>query len=95
MLNKYPSLDLADVQGIIITKRNTQYILLMDDRDACEVAEKEGIEYYDLPSFLEYCILQGEISKTDLEEIFDLLKKRDFYEFKYEVKLYLQNLFTE
>ena len=95
LLKKYPHLDIADVECIILGKRDPKYILLIDDRDAREVARKEGLECFDIPSFLEVCILRKKISKSELEEIFTLLKKKDFYEFNEDVKFFLLHLFEK
>ncbi len=75
-------LSLVDCEYIVLA-RSKNAIVLTDDSYLAKVAFKEGIEkVYDLKSLLEACIIEGAIKhQSELEEIVENLKEKDYYIF--------------
>lgn len=65
--------------------------VLMDDRCAVKTAKEEGINVVSLPTFIVYCKNEGVLSKREVQQIINDLKKKDFYEFPREVKRILDD----
>lgn len=60
--------------------------LLMDDRDAGEYAESKGIDVIDIPAFLFHCKEKKILSVSEIKDIVNDLKDKDYYEFEEKVK---------
>ena len=61
-------------------------ILLIDDRDAKEMAKEEGKNCYDLPTFLLSCKKKGILNTEELEQIIADLENEDSYYFTDEIE---------
>lgn len=75
----------GELESITLAKE-TNSLLLMDDRKAVNFAGCEGITVMDVPTFLLHCKTSNFISSKEVKEIIEQLKEKDYYEFSEEVK---------
>jgi predicted nucleic acid-binding protein len=82
---KYPHIHSCEIVSIAFAKQYNA-ILLIDDRRAMQVAKKEKIETYTLPSLIQYCKEVEIIRLSEVKEIIKLLELKDHYKFQKDVK---------
>ena len=80
------SLGCGELACICLAKKQRGNIFLIDDRRAAQVAKSKKLKVVSLPAFLMYCKGNQIVSKSEIVNIIDLLKEKDFYEFTEEVK---------
>ena len=81
----YPHIHMCEIVSIAFAKHNNA-TLLIDDRQAIQVAKKEKIETYTLPSLIQYCKEIEIIDVDEIKEIIKFLELRDYYKFQEDVK---------
>ena len=60
--------------------------LLMDDTEAGIYAESKGVDVIDIPAFLFHCKEKKILAVSEIKDIINSLKDKDFYEFETKVK---------
>lgn len=61
-------------------------VTLIDDRDAKKLAEQEGKNCYDLPTFLLSCKKKGVLDTEEMQNIIEDLENEDHYKFTDEIE---------
>lgn len=61
-------------------------IVLIDDRDAKELARQQGKSCYDLPTFLLTCKKKGLLDSDKMKDIVEELEEEDHYRFTEEIE---------
>lgn len=59
-------------------------LVLMDDKKACEVAEKHKIKTVNIPGFLLSLKRTGFTTQKEINDIIEKLRKKDYYSFRKE-----------
>ena len=72
--------------GCFILGKENDDLILMDDSPARIIAKKKGLKVISVPSFLMYSKMKGIILLSELKEIIEALKAKDYYEFSEEIK---------
>ena len=85
LYEKYPHIHMCEIVSIAFAKYNNA-TLLIDDRCAVQVARKEEIETYTLPTLIQYSKEIGIINQNDVKKIIELLESKDHYKFQKGVK---------
>lgn len=90
-VKEVPTKDLPENLGegekeSITFAKNKKAKLLMDDREAGAYAESKGVDVIDIPAFLFHCKEKKKLSISEIKDIINSLKDKDFYEFEAEVK---------
>lgn len=75
----------GELESIALAKE-TNSLLLMDDRKAAKFAESEMITVMDIPIFLLHCKTSNFVSSKEIKEIIEQLKEKDYYEFSEDFK---------
>lgn len=76
---------LGELESIALAKE-TNSILLMDDRRAARFAELKGITVMNIPVFLLHCKMNGVLSTEELRGIIKDMKEKDHYQFNPEIE---------
>jgi len=76
---------MCEIVSMAFAKQNNA-TLLIDDRQALQVAKKEKIETYTLPVLIQYCKEEEIININEVKEIIKLLELKDHYKFQQDVK---------
>ena len=85
LYDKYPHIHMCEIVSIAFAKQNNA-TLLIDDRQALQVAKKEKIETYTLPALVQYSKEIEIIKMNEVKEIIKLLELKDHYKFQHDVK---------
>ena len=85
LYEKYPHIHMCEIVSIAFAKLNNA-TLLIDDRQALQVAKKEKIETYTLPALIQYSKEKEYIKMNEVKDIIKLLELKDHYKFQEDVK---------
>jgi predicted nucleic acid-binding protein len=71
---------------IVLARATTDHTVLMSDNKARAFAQSLGLTVLNLPAFLLACKYAGLLNRTEMGQIVQDLKDKDFYEFKADVR---------
>jgi len=86
ILDKDESIGIADAECLIAAKKRDE-ILLTDDTYLGKKAQSQGIEVFDLETFLEACVRKKIIDDHSyLKRVFEAIETKDYYIFSTDFK---------
>jgi len=81
--DKYPELGTGELS--VIASAGDK-VVLIEDRKAEKIAEKEGLAVFNIPELLLVCKEKGLADREEIKQIMKELKDKDRYHFKKEVE---------
>jgi predicted nucleic acid-binding protein len=71
---------------MILARAMADSVVLMSDNKARALAQSLGITVVNLPAFLLACKTAGLVNRTEMVQVIQGLKDKDYYEFKTEIR---------
>ena len=76
---------LGELESIALAKE-TNSILLMDDRRAARLAESKGVIVMSVPIFLLHCRINNILSRDEMKQIIKTMEEKDHYQLNSEIE---------
>lgn len=82
----FTTLGAGELACMALARAQSHSVVLMSDNKARQFAQSLGVAVVNIPAFLLACKLSGLVNPSQMADIIQALKDKDFYEFRADVR---------